>query len=51
MVAHTGFLLFARRVDLSEDPRLADLLAEQHLAGEPATNVIVEEMPENSDIE
>ena len=51
MVAHTGFLLFARRVDLSEDPRLADLLAEQHLAGEPASTVIVEEMPENSDIE
>lgn len=51
MVAHTGFLLFARRVDLSEDPRLADLLAEQHLAGEPASNVILEEMPENSDIE
>jgi len=31
MVAHTGFLIFARRIDLSEDPRLTALLAEQNL--------------------
>ncbi len=34
MVAHTGFLVFARRVDLSEDPRVTALLAEQHLLAE-----------------
>lgn len=28
MVAHTGFLVFARRVEPSDDPRAADLLAE-----------------------
>lgn len=28
MVAHTGFLVFARRVDLSDDPRARDLLKE-----------------------
>lgn len=28
MVAHTGFLIFARRVEPSDDPRAADLLAE-----------------------
>lgn len=28
MVAHTGFLIFARRVEPSNDPRAADLLAE-----------------------
>jgi tRNA (adenine57-N1/adenine58-N1)-methyltransferase len=31
MVAHTGFLVFARRIDLSDDPRAAALLAEQNL--------------------
>jgi len=34
MVAHTGFLIFARRIDLSQDPRLTDLLAEQNLIAE-----------------
>ena len=33
MVAHTGFLVFARRIDLSEDPRVAELLVEQNLVG------------------
>ena len=28
MVAHTGFLIFARRIEPSDDPRAADLLAE-----------------------
>ena len=28
MVAHTGFLIFARRIEPSEDPRAADLLKE-----------------------
>jgi tRNA (adenine57-N1/adenine58-N1)-methyltransferase catalytic subunit len=32
MVAHTGFLIFARPVILSEDPRAGDLLAETGLA-------------------
>ncbi|MCG2786781.1 MAG: tRNA (adenine-N1)-methyltransferase [Anaerolineae bacterium] len=31
MVAHTGFLVFARRIDLSEDPRVTALLIEQNL--------------------
>jgi tRNA (adenine57-N1/adenine58-N1)-methyltransferase catalytic subunit len=31
MVAHTGFLAFARRIEPSQDPRSADLLAEQSL--------------------
>jgi tRNA (adenine57-N1/adenine58-N1)-methyltransferase len=34
MVAHTCFLIFARRIDLSQDPRLIDLLAEQNLIAE-----------------
>lgn len=34
MVAHTGFLLFARRIDLSEDPRVRALLAEQSLVAD-----------------
>jgi tRNA (adenine57-N1/adenine58-N1)-methyltransferase len=29
MVAHTGFLIFGRRIEPSEDPRAKDLLAEQ----------------------
>jgi tRNA (adenine57-N1/adenine58-N1)-methyltransferase catalytic subunit len=29
MVAHTGFLVFARRIEPSEDPRAKELLAEQ----------------------
>lgn len=29
MVAHTGFLIFARRIEPSEDPRAKELLAEQ----------------------
>lgn len=37
MVAHTGFLIFARRIDLSQDPRLTDLLAEQNLIAEAET--------------
>jgi tRNA (adenine57-N1/adenine58-N1)-methyltransferase len=28
MVAHTGFLVFARRIEPSEDPRAAELLKE-----------------------
>jgi len=32
MVAHTGFLVFARRVELSDDPRAKDLLEEIGLA-------------------
>jgi len=31
MVAHTGFLIFARRIEMSSDPRASDLLAEQTL--------------------
>jgi hypothetical protein len=31
MVAHTGFLIFARRIEPSEDPRAAELLAEQSI--------------------
>jgi hypothetical protein len=31
MVAHTGFLVFARRIEPSEDERAADLLREQTL--------------------
>ena len=28
MVAHTGFLVFARRIEVSEDPRSRELLEE-----------------------
>jgi tRNA (adenine57-N1/adenine58-N1)-methyltransferase len=35
MVAHTGFLIFARRIEPSQDPRAAELLAEQNVAGAP----------------
>jgi tRNA (adenine57-N1/adenine58-N1)-methyltransferase len=31
MVAHTGFLVFARRIDIADDPRAAELLREQAL--------------------
>jgi tRNA (adenine57-N1/adenine58-N1)-methyltransferase len=31
MVAHTGFLIFARRIEMSSDPRAGDLLTEQAL--------------------
>jgi tRNA (adenine57-N1/adenine58-N1)-methyltransferase len=31
MVAHTGFLVFARRIEPADDPRAAELLAEQSL--------------------
>lgn len=37
MVAHTGFLIFARRIDLSEDPRVTALLVEQNLLAESET--------------
>ncbi len=33
MVAHTGFLIFGRRIEPSEDPRAKELLAEQALQG------------------
>jgi hypothetical protein len=32
MVAHTGFLVFARRIEPAADPRAAELLAEQHVS-------------------
>jgi tRNA (adenine57-N1/adenine58-N1)-methyltransferase len=32
MVAHTGFLIFARRIDIADDPRSMALLAEQNLS-------------------
>ncbi len=35
MVAHTGFLLFARRVELGSDPRAMELLREQKLVDAP----------------
>jgi tRNA (adenine57-N1/adenine58-N1)-methyltransferase catalytic subunit len=38
MVAHTGFLIFARRIDLSEDPRLTALLVEQNLLSKDSNN-------------
>ncbi|MEW5829491.1 MAG: tRNA (adenine-N1)-methyltransferase [Chloroflexota bacterium] len=31
MVAHTGFLTFARRIEPGDDPRAAELIAEQHV--------------------
>jgi tRNA (adenine57-N1/adenine58-N1)-methyltransferase len=31
MVAHTGFLVFARRIDIADDPRAVELLREQAL--------------------
>jgi tRNA (adenine57-N1/adenine58-N1)-methyltransferase len=34
MVAHTGFLVFGRRIEPSEDPRAKDLLIEQKLQDE-----------------
>jgi len=38
MVAHTGFLVFARRIEPSEDERVADLLREQTLDIEEQTD-------------
>lgn len=38
MVAHTGFLVFARRIDLSEDPRITALLAEQNLLSDASND-------------
>jgi tRNA (adenine57-N1/adenine58-N1)-methyltransferase len=44
MVAHTGFLIFARRIEPSEDPRAAELLAEQSLTDSAsAVNRVVAE--------
>jgi tRNA (adenine57-N1/adenine58-N1)-methyltransferase len=34
MVAHTGFLIFGRKLEWSDDPRAAELLEEQSLEGE-----------------
>lgn len=39
MVAHTGFLVFARRIDLSEDPRVTALLIEQNLLSDSSPDV------------
>jgi len=36
MVAHTGFLVFARRIEPASDPRAVELLSEQSLEGEPS---------------
>jgi tRNA (adenine57-N1/adenine58-N1)-methyltransferase len=48
MVAHTGFLVFARRIDLSEDPRIQALLVEQNLLADSSSDIdeILEEQPE-----
>lgn len=37
MVAHTGFLVFARRIEPAGDPRAAELLAEHNLEGTSPT--------------
>jgi len=34
MVAHTGFLIFARRIEMADDPRAKDLLAEAGVSDE-----------------
>ena len=34
MVAHTGFLIFARRIEPSDDPRARELMAEQNIEHE-----------------
>ena len=34
MVAHTGYLIFARRIELADDPRAKDLLAEAGVGGD-----------------
>ncbi len=47
MVAHTGFLLFARRIDLSEDPRVVALLAEQNLTSDAPHDEAQVETPQN----
>jgi len=36
MVAHTGYLIFGRRIDLAEDPRAKELLAEAGVSSEEA---------------
>jgi tRNA (adenine57-N1/adenine58-N1)-methyltransferase len=43
MVAHTGYLIFARRIDLSDDPRAKALLAEQSVPSDADTSA---EFPE-----
>ncbi len=49
MVAHTGFLLFARRIDLMDDPRVAELLREQKLLDAIENSDSVEEAGEQED--
>jgi hypothetical protein len=34
MVAHTGFLIFARRIEPNEDARVKELMEEQNLEQE-----------------
>ncbi len=38
MVAHTGYLIFARKVEMSADPRAAELLAEVGMTGLPGSD-------------
>lgn len=43
MVAHTGFLIFARRIELADDPRVKDLLAEAGVSNTESENDKLEE--------
>ncbi len=46
MVAHTGFLVFARRIEPSADPRAAELLGEQAIQAEREEAVVETSAPE-----
>ncbi len=46
MVAHTGFLVFGRRIEPSEDPRVKDLLSEAGMTGLEAIEMDAEEKTE-----
>jgi tRNA (adenine57-N1/adenine58-N1)-methyltransferase len=46
MVAHTGFLVFGRRIEPSEDPRVKDLLSEAGMTGLEVIEMDAEEKTE-----
>jgi tRNA (adenine57-N1/adenine58-N1)-methyltransferase len=47
MVAHTGYLIFARRIELADDPRAKDLLAEAGVTDE--VNIVDKPEEESED--
>ena len=50
MVAHTGFLIFGRRIEPSEDPRAIELLTEVGMISKLKKNDPDIEIPEIEDL-